>query len=272
MKKLVIKDYLERARKIGVKPNFYLSEPYLELVGAECDELGTGLCIIDCGMILFPFIINDKLSLDNSFNFNQSDFWVWSDLGIVISEDIYQRKFLDYEYIFNPMYFDHMEGGEWKVFRKNVRKWPRENPNWKYVTYDKLHRFQHFHHIHELIIEWLKGKKDDCQDAEFLANFAHFSSLSGINRKYLISNGKLVGINAWDENWEYINYRICMVDKSQPFLDEFMRYCFYTDPDIRRRKKWVNDGGVLDNPDLEKFKDKLNPLIKKKIYSIKKRS
>ncbi len=262
MKKVPIKSYLNTARKIGVKPNFYLSQTYLELVGATCFDEDGMLYIWERSIILFPSIKNGKLY--------KSDFYeIWSDLGINITGYTYQ--FLDYEYIFDPLDFDNMEGGQWKVFRKNVRKWPRANPDWKYVTYSELNRFQRFHHIHQLIINWLKGKEDDCQDSCLLAEVAHFSSYHGIGRKYLIQGNKVVGINAWDENWEYLNYRVCMVDKSQPYLDEFMRYCFYTDPDIRAKGKWVNDGGVLDNPKLEKFKDKLNPLIKKKIYSLVKK-
>ena len=161
----------------------------------------------------------------------------------------------------------HSPGGSWKVFRKNVRKWPRANPDWKYVSKNQLNEDNHSQVI-SLIVCWLMGKESECQDADLLSDYAYLSPHPGIQNKYLIQGDKVVGINAWDENWEYINYRVCMVDKSQPYLDEFMRYLFYTDPDIRTKEKWVNDGGVLDNPKLEKFKDKLNPLIKKTIYSL----
>ncbi len=262
MKKQVpIKNYLNASRKIGVKSNFYLSQTYLELIGATCHFDNRMLFIRDEVVILFPPIKNGKFCCSP---LNK----IWSDLGANVTGYAYQ--FLDYEYIFDPLDFDNMEGGEWKVFRKNVRKWPRANPDWKYVWKHELKDYQ-LCTVFSLIRGWLISKITDCQDADLLADVAHFSDLSGIQRKYLLYEDKVVGINAWDENWEYINYRVCMVDKSQLYLDEFMRYIFYTDLDIRAKGKWVNDGGVLDNPKLEKFKDKLNPLIKKKIYSLVKK-
>ena len=76
-----------------------------------------------------------------------------------------------------------------------------------------------------------------------------------------------MAINAWDVNWKYINYRVCMVRENEPFLDEFARWLFYTDPDIIKVNKLINDGGTLGCKGLERFKDKMNPKKKVEMYS-----
>jgi hypothetical protein len=76
-----------------------------------------------------------------------------------------------------------------------------------------------------------------------------------------------MAVNAWDENWQYINFRFCIIRQGEPFLDEFARWLFYTDGQIQAKNKLVNDGGTLGNPGLEHFKDKLNPVHKRKVYS-----
>jgi hypothetical protein len=50
-------------------------------------------------------------------------------------------------------------------------------------------------------------------------------------------------------------------------LDEFVRYLFYTDREILSKNKFINDGGTVGNSGLERFKDKLNPFRKRKVYS-----
>jgi hypothetical protein len=48
-----------------------------------------------------------------------------------------------------------------------------------------------------------------------------------------------------------------------------MRYLFYRDPEIRNQNKLVNDGGVLDNPNIKAFKDKMNPVRVREVYQWK---
>ena len=79
---------------------------------------------------------------------------------------------------------------------------------------------------------------------------------------------RLVGMNVWDENFAFINYRYC-IDDGAPFLNEYLRYCFYTHPTILLINKYVNDGGCLDSEGLKKFKMKLNPLAVYKVFSYK---
>jgi hypothetical protein len=84
----------------------------------------------------------------------------------------------------------------------------------------------------------------------------------------LINNdsGKVLGINIWDLNDTYINYRYCFCS-NEPFLSEYMRLLFYTDPEILSTGKLVNDGGCLGNDNLKAFKKKLNPISVREVSS-----
>lgn len=89
----------------------------------------------------------------------------------------------------------------------------------------------------------------------------------GDNRKILVDkNGFILGINIFDSNYKYINFRFSF-SRNIKFLSEYLRYVFYTDPAILNQNKLVNDGGSLDNKNLAFFKEKLNPLEKRKIFS-----
>jgi hypothetical protein len=186
---------------------------------------------------------------------------VWSDF-YDLHPDYDKLEFLDNEYIFNPNEFADLSGGRWEVFRKNIRKWPKEHPKWTYC--DDCDEEQ----VRKVLGNWLEEKMKTVLDADILVEFAFTSNLIGIYRKYLYDGeGTLVAINVWDQNWKYINFRYCIIDMSQPYLDEFARYLFYTDPDIQISGKLINDGGSLGNKGLEKFKDKLNPVRKREVYS-----
>jgi len=78
----------------------------------------------------------------------------------------------------------------------------------------------------------------------------------------------LVGLNVWDENYAFVNYRLC-IDNGEPYLQEFLRYLFYTQ-DVLATERWVNDGGSLGREGLERFKLKLNPVAVWKVFSSRK--
>jgi hypothetical protein len=89
----------------------------------------------------------------------------------------------------------------------------------------------------------------------------------GVHKKYLYYGNQIVAMNVWDENYKYINYRFCLVKSDERYLDEFCRFLFYTDMDVYFQRKLINDGGVLGSSGLEFFKDKMNPLRKRTVYS-----
>lgn len=258
MNQITLNHYLKIAESHGITPNFYLSVPYLQLSQSRVKTDGHYIWVVSEGWCLFP-----PLLIKGSGTWHYPVLRSWSDFDGVLSV-CRKQKFLDWEYIFDPGKFKDLSGGRWEVFRKNIRKWPKRNEKWTYsnIPPDPMA-------AGNLIANWLIEKGDDAQDADLMADFAYFSKVPNIFRKYLYnSNGDLVGINAWDENYQYVNYRVCIVDFTEAYLDEFMRYLFYTDNIIEETGKMINDGGTLDNPGLERFKDKMNPIKKRKVHTL----
>lgn len=249
--------YLTRASELEMEPNFFMSYPYLKLSNIRGVCKDGWVWVEDQGYCMFP-----PLPIGDS-NVDYMASKIWAMFGDAYRKIDKYYKFLDWQYIFRPLNFTVMAGGEWEIFRKNCRKWPLRNPDWYYN--DKSPGLKEGGN---LIGEWLEELAEYAEDGEFLARFAMFAQLPGIYRRFLYNKaGRLVGINAWDENWKYINYRICIVKPGEPYLAEFMRYLFYTDNEILEAGKLVNDGGTLGSPGLERFKDKMNPISKVRIYS-----
>jgi hypothetical protein len=136
------------------------------------------------------------------------------------------------------------------------------------LTYRDLSEIQYIDpFVSELMIQW--GKDKNVFDPETMLRFG----LMGEHRfgLFLKKSGcaaQLIGLNIWDENWKYVNFRYC-IDDGSSFLQEYLRYQFYTDPEIQAKGKLVNDGGALDSEGLLRFKLKLNPVQVIKVYSLK---
>jgi len=258
--------YLELMESNRIEPNFWCSEEYFK--HANCEELRwdykTGISAPDYGLLLPPISNLGRVSIDPGIN-------IWADFPgymepFIVEFDYLRvdRKFLDYNYIYDPRNFLDMSGGDWSVFRKNVRKWPRSVPVGVLVDYRRLlSSGDWYDEQEELFLKWLSNRpEDNIQDDEVMMNFY----FNGEHRAGLFRGNELVGVNVWDYNWKYVNYRYCIC-LPEPFLSEYMRFLFYTNPVSNIGGKMVNDGGVLDKPSLKAFKDKLNPVEVKKIYS-----
>lgn len=256
--KVPVKVYLHLIQKNQISPNFYLSEAYLKIGKVTCwEENGWVWCEAD-DWCLFP-------PLYKSWGFmKEIPQRVWTDFpDCGMPKEFYKSEFFDYEYILDPTHFLTMIGGKWEKYRKNSRKWAKTHSNWSYkdVSDDK--------DIKALLVSWLEGKKDSMEDAEFAVNYILSDEKKGVFRKFLYDadTNQLKAINVYDENYKFINYRFCIVHPGESFLDEFARYLFYTDPIIQEKGKLVNDGGCLGSKGLERFKDSLNPVSKRKVYS-----
>jgi hypothetical protein len=252
--------YLNRVQQLKIKPNFYLSMPYLTLNNAKCWEQDGWLWLEADKWCLFPPLPVDDEMWQAKIPVKR----VWSDFE-TIKLNQFRAKFLDWEYIFDPLKFNDLSGGAWESFRKNCRKWPKAHPDWLYTSHLSIGNLIA---AGELVIAWLEAKGQTVQDAEFIAKYT-LSPAQGQTWGCLFDNktGELMAINAWDENWLYVNFRFCIIKPGQPYLDEFARWLFYTDKLIQAKNKLINDGGVLGSPGLERFKDKLNPLSKRKVMS-----
>ena len=263
--------YLTRLQTLNLIPNFWISQEYFEKAGIKESSWvapnGTHYIILTQeGHIMFPPLDQEGIG-HNLFNVMRSYMNIWAGLPTTKPVDWYAggrfvSEFLDFNFIYDPKDFLGMEGKRWQTFRKNVRKWPRNNPMSGYRDINpECERTEE--QIRELLINWLgaMGEDTEIHDDEVLFKYA----FEGQNRKGVFNRmGELVGLNIWDENYKFINYRFCIC-RNEPFLSEYMRYRFYRDPEIQAKGKLVNDGGSLDRDELERFKRKLNPI---EIYDI----
>lgn len=262
------KDYLTVMNNHGIIPNFFCSKPYLELHPEISLQTGNGwVWLQDEEWTVFPPLIVSN----NPGPCPQSVKKVWCNFEIPQERFVqtapttpWMYEMLDWEYIFNPHLFLNMEGGNWQTFRKNSRKWVRNNPEYTYSN--SIVRM--LDECSDLIMDWVERKgEENLQDGDFLLKFLLLDSPEMYYGFLRNGDGDIVAINVADQNYLFWNYRICF-SADEPFLDEFARLCFYTDPIILNSRKMVNDGGVLDSPGLERYKDKMNPVFKRERFSL----
>lgn len=234
--------YLKILEQNKIIPNFWCSEEYWEMAGWKEEEADDGCSTYiqdetGCNMLPPTGIFCQPC---------------WASFP----EGKTNKKFLDYNFIYDPKNFLDLSGGQWAVFRKNIRKFPQTCSNLKYE------RPENSELAMDAFMYWLEKKLPDEEiyDDEVILKYLE----KGKNKKILMEGNNICGINIWDENYMFVNFRYCFC-KNLPFLSEYMRYLFYTDPEILQKNKLVNDGGSLDSPSLYNFKKKLNPV---EIYSI----
>lgn len=255
-------EYLKLMERKGIKPNWWCSEEYFQKAGFTEQRQGSfdHPCVQiedQDGLIVLPPIDPRRGQM-----WARAETEIWADL-YGFKPDYMEKEMLDYEFIYDPNKFLNMDGGIWQTFRKNSRKYPKRNKSagLKYVQYEKD---IHLSKLFEFLRQWIDETPwQEIHDYDVMARYI----AGGENREILIDNaGDIHGMNVWDENYLYINYRYCICLKA-PFLSEYMRYLFY----IKRSgsRKLVNDGGILDNPELKKFKEKLNPVEINVVYSWK---
>jgi len=189
--------------------------------------------------------------------------YIWSGLEGWEAPEGFQKTVLDWQYIFNPEHFLTMEGHEWATFRKNARKWPERHGSLHMVPHEKVPAKDRMH----LVGDWLEGKADVAYDAPTMANYLFHSHPDTQVQCLVDAKGVLWAIIAWDYNWRFINFRYCLVRPDNAFLEEYVRLSFYLLPCIQLDTRCVNDGGIVDNPGLEIFKDHMNPTKKIQTYS-----
>lgn len=258
--------YLNNLKAQGIDPNFWCSEEYAGKAGLIERKIRDGGTV----RVLDPATGWDVLPPIHPTD-GYSHGWkgperIWSDFEGYNPEG-YNKHFLDYEYIYDPRAFTDMSGGKWMVFRKNSRKWPRRHGHagsYMSVEFAAPERWE----IEELLVSWLGTLPEDGEvhDDEVMLKYA----FEGEHRVCLWDKDtKLIGMNVWDSNWRFNNFRYSIC-QPQPFLAEYMRLLFYTQPEIlagAQNGKLVNDGGILDRPSLKTFKDKMNPLRVRKVHS-----
>lgn len=256
-----IQYYLKQAQSLEINPNFYTSLPYLELFEAECIIKDSWIWLEAENWILLPPLPLVRNALDRHYPRTE----IWSSFSSMDVSKFHYKEFLDWQYVFDPKAFNDLSGGSWNVYRKNIRKYPKRHERWLYTVENTTKTEE----ILDLVWKWIENKGDTVLDAEFILKYLSNSDRTDIHKAFLYQDKELVAVNAWDENWKYINYRFCITKPNEPFLEEFVRYLFYGSPVIQDANKLVNDGGSLGNSGLESFKNKMNPLSKTPIFTLR---
>jgi len=260
--------YLELLKKYKIIPTFPCSEEYFQRAKIKEEITGDFIYWKHNEWILFPPINMNTGELLPNGNSISGDYqnWathIWASFPNWSMPSNYKKEFLELEHIYNPRHFLDLTGNKFQVFRKNIRKFPGRygNSPLQYIEANDNHENQ----LKDLFIEWLKNKEgnQEIHDDEVMTNYI----FNGNNRKILVDkNGYILGINIWDSNYFYINFRFSF-SRNIKFLNEYQRYLFYTDPVILNQNKLVNDGGIMGIESLRIFKDKLCPVEKREIYS-----
>lgn len=267
--KLDIEFYLQKVKEAGHIPNFWCSVPYILAAGWNYWTEGAcfGICDSDGKYTLPTF--NSRLGMFINSN-------CWAGFPLMTG-----KKFLDYQYMYDPRSFMDLSGGKWKTFRKNLHKWekdptiPKTLPGgianlfiWETsLGKDIDERWLKWggSQAQNLLISWAE-RHGDIYDNEVLINFM----INDFGQNLIClgtAECKLLGVIAYDYSVdsEYANFRYSICE-DLPGLDEYMRYCFYR---IMYNKNCfkINDGGCLGSETLEAFKERLNPIARYSIYS-----
>lgn len=254
--------YLRVLEAKGIRPNFWVSDEYFEKAGFK-ESLAyaidsPSICIEDSeGQMILPPL---DLRLNETWGHipkGKNSVWCGLDGYAPLGG---KQDFLDLEYIYDSKAFLNMTGKRWATFRKNCRKYPnRHEGELRYKAVDPIKDVEK---VNEFLGLWSKEIEwDEVHDGIIMVEYG----LLGQNREVLMDlAGDIHGLNIWDENYMFINYRFCLC-LDQPFLSEYMRHLFYVHR--AEQDKLVNDGGILGKPELKRFKDKLNPVEVNKIYS-----
>lgn len=254
--------YLELLKKYKIPPNFACSKEYFERSKMEEFVEGEYVYWAENNWIVAPPINASTGELLT--HFKGWNYQIWSSFQNWEPSSEYEKKFIDFEYIYDPRHFLNMIGGSWQVFRKNVRKFPGRYGKAP-LRYLKVEGKDFENDIKDVFVEWLKSREENQEiyDDVTMTDFI----LNGDNRKILVDkDNRVLGINVFDSNYKFINFRFS-ITRNIKFLSEYIRYVFYTDPTILAQNKLVNDGGSLGNKNLEFFKDKLNPVSKRNVHS-----
>lgn len=248
------------------RPNFFVSFPYIAASNARFCSNDNWMWIEADGVCLFP-----PVALTCPPSGPPPVDYVWSDFdGDEAPLPGYEPEFLDWEYIYDPKdFFEHrMTGKKWATFRKNVRKWPRRHPGSKVVVLANPEGDNA--QVRNLVANWLERKENEAEDPEVLVTLA-LDPPPGTGHMYVVDGEDRIAAAAiWDVNWEYVNFRF-LIAREDPFLDEFSRWSLLMYVAQAFPRKLVNDGGTLGKEGLERFKDRLNPVRKRKVNSWRRR-
>ena len=244
-------EYTDRLKRLGVVPNFFISERYWQAAGWRAFvQMNGEIHVLDGdGHEMLPPVGPDRLL--------PAEVWC----GLEGYGGLGRRVFLDHQFIYDPASFHDLSGHGRAVFRKNVRRFEKWHPEWAVrppTGSDELVG---------ALGEWLEPGQE-VYDLETI--MAYLEACPAEEARVLETEEGVVAINAWDSNWAFINFRYNFVRRGVKYASEFARLRFYLEMAERRPGVLVNDGGSLGSEALFRFKEKLGPVRVDSLYSWKK--
>lgn len=240
--------------KLGINPPFWFSEEYFQAAGWKIQNKDGFTQIIEERLDIFPRFTQKGIYSQ------EKPKEIWCGLGECPPN--YFKKFLDYEYVYDPKQFLNLSGGQWTLFRKKINKFYAKYPEMRYT-----HEVD-FSDLLSLVESWIENKKEETiEEGDIIIHYLANIPKKSKQIKGIYYQKELIGVNIWDKNWKYINFRYSFGNPKFEAVNYALRHLFYTDLLILNTGYFVNDGGTLNNPTLEFFKDHLNPVQKNKLYS-----
>lgn len=176
----------------------------------------------------------------------------------------------DAQYVYTPgRILDGWKGSQFRGRRKALslalRNLGAELADCQMVAWD---RERDGASTQEYLANWADSKGDGIYDPELMVEAVLGQSRNlcpySAGRASLLVKGRTMGIAVIDRGIPgWVNFRYCLVAPGVPGLSELCRMMTWQTiaqcyPDVR----FINDGGCLNSPGLEQFKDKLFPVAK----------
>ena len=178
----------------------------------------------------------------------------------------------DKQFVYRPSrILKGWQGGQFRGRRKALslalRNLEARIENCQLVPWEKS-RDEKF--TQDYLSDWASEKGDGIYDPDRLVEAMLGELPQGLaSRLTLLVKGKPMGVSVIDPGLEcWVNYRYCLVAPGLPGLSELCRM-FTWDYIAQSTFKFINDGGCLDRPGLEQFKDKLCPAFKLNVPTTK---
>lgn len=231
--------YLDRMESLKIVPNFWCSLEYWKRAGIRFSVVGDTYLSSDSDGGLFLPILTPKGPLS-------APTWFAGFPGDVGGE------ILDHQYIYSPGMPD-MRGTTWKPVRANVHRVERAlGP----LRLEPLKSGQDLKKAGDLLLEWALDQEGSVYDPGVMADYI----LNGDNRLALRDEKNVLwGVLAWDSNYQYTNFRYCVVAGSVDGLSDVARLLFREWCGTHYPHRLINDGGDLDRPGLRRYKLKFHP-------------
>lgn len=261
-----LKKYIDAFRLTGITPPFQLSLAYLNFIGAQTEQMGNTLLVLDNTKteLLFPPL----LLTDYSFlPLNMVPYGHIRHLPMDCSggEDLTCMAD-DVEYIYSP--HDAKARGEMRGYpRQCVRKVRKQFSEVQtHIGTMPIERGEaRRSRIMGLLNSWLAGFKAGasiCSDGTIISMslcVAEDKGNENLGYMAIMSHSRLLSLAIWDLNWSHLNLRHMFYDRTIQSISAFTLVSILKMKWLITRNLKVNAGGHYHNPGLAQWKEQMHP-------------